>query len=423
MGKKVKHISKELQDTLAASTSLAQEKISNIRTVRSFAMETREVRAYQDQMGKVLEKAERDAMTQAKFYGVTGMAGNMIVLTVLYYGGSLVTTNVLTVGNLASFVLYSAYVGIGLSGVSTFYGEMMKGLGASTRLWELTDRTPLIPPVGGIVPVNPKGQIRFENVSFAYPTRPDQDILKSLNLDIPPKTVVAIVGPSGSGKSTIGSLLLRLYSPNSGSVSLDGQEIGSLDPNFLRTYIGTVSQEPVLFSSSIRDNILYGAPNPEKVSQEDLERAAKEANAHNFIMAFPEGYDTLVGERGVMLSGGQKQRVAIARAIIKQPGLLLLDEATSALDSASEHEVKIALERIMRGRSVVTIAHRLSTIRNADVIVVIDGGQVVEKGSYQELAWKQDGVFSKLVKQQEAGVLGGLTTSRTEDDTAEELGR
>jgi len=408
MGKKVKNISKELQDTLAASTSLAQERISNIRTVRSFAMETREVERYKRQMGDVLVKAEKEAMVQAKFYGVTGMAGNMIVLTVLYYGGSLVTTNVLTVGNLASFVLYSAYVGIGLSGVSTFYGEMMKGLGASTRLWELTDRKPLIPSVGGIIPANPIGQVRFEDVSFAYPSRPDQDILKSLSLDIPPKTVVAIVGPSGSGKSTIGSLLLRLYSPKAGTVCLDGQDISNLDPTFLRTYIGTVSQEPVLFSSSIRDNILYGASEPEKVSQEDLERAAMEANAHNFIKAFPEGYDTLVGERGVMLSGGQKQRIAIARAIIKQPGLLLLDEATSALDSASEHEVKVALERIMRGRSVVTIAHRLSTIRNANVIVVIDGGRVVEKGSYLELAGKEGGVFSKLVKQQEAGVLGGM---------------
>merc|ERR1719348_508437 len=273
---------------------------------------------------------------------------------------------------------------------------MMKGLGASTRLWELTDRTPLIPPVGGIVPVNPKAQIRFENVSFAYPTRPDQDILKSLNLDIPPKTVVAIVGPSGSGKSTIGSLLLRLYSPNSGSVSLDGQEIGSLDPNFLRTYIGTVSQEPVLFSSSIRDNILYGAPNPEKVSQEDLERAAKEANAHNFIMAFPEGYDTLVGERGVMLSGGQKQRIAIARAIIKQPSVLLLDEATSALDTQSEHEVKVALERAMQGRTVITIAHRLSTIKSAHNILVLEGGKVIESGTFEELVLL-GGKFSQLV--------------------------
>merc|ERR1719266_1635291 len=409
MGKKVKNVSKDLQDTLAASTSLAQEKISNIRTVRSFAMETREVRAYQDQMGKVLEKAERDAMTQAKFYGVTGMAGNMIVLTVLYYGGSLVTTNVLTVGNLASFVLYSAYVGIGLSGVSTFYGEMMKGLGASTRLWELTDRKPLIPSVGGIIPANPIGQVRFEDVSFAYPSRPDQDILKSLSLDIPPKTVVAIVGPSGSGKSTIGSLLLRLYSPNSGSVCLDGQDIRDLDPTFLRTYIGTVSQEPVLFSSSIRDNILYGAPEPDQVSQEQLETAAREANAHGFVSRFPEGYNTLVGERGVMLSGGQKQRVAIARAILKNPGVLLLDEATSALDAQSEHEVKEALERVMRGRSVITIAHRLSTIRNADLVAVVEDGAIAEFGSYQELAWKQDGVFSKLVKQQEAGVLGGMT--------------
>ena len=409
MGKKVKHISKELQDTLAASTSLAQEKISNIRTVRSFAMETREVRAYQDQMGKVLEKAERDAMTQAKFYGVTGMAGNMIVLTVLYYGGSLVTNDVLTVGNLASFVLYSAYVGIGLSGVSTFYGEMMKGLGASTRLWELTDRTPLIPPMGGIVPVNPKGQIRFENVSFAYPTRPDQDILKSLNLDIPPKTVVAIVGPSGSGKSTIGSLLLRLYSPNSGSVSLDGQEIGSLDPNFLRTYIGTVSQEPVLFSSSIRDNILYGAPNPEKVSQEDLERAAKEANAHNFIMAFPEGYDTLVGERGVMLSGGQKQRVAIARAILKNSPILIFDEATSSLDSITEQSIMRALGEATRGRTSVIIAHRLSTVVNCDKILVMHRGQIAEMGTHSQLLSNPTSLYFELWNSQHNSVDNSTT--------------
>lgn len=262
MGRRVKVISKELQDSLADSTSLAQEKISNIRTVRAFAMEEREVAAYRGKMDVVLGLAHRDALVQAQFYGVTGLAGNMIILTVLYYGGSLVTTNVLTVGNLASFVLYSAYVGIGLSGVSTFYAEMMKGLGASSRLWELVDRAPTIPSSGGVVPPNPRGHLDFSGVTFAYPSRPDQPVLSDLSLSLPPKTVVAIVGPSGSGKSTIGSLLLRLYSPDQGSILLDGQDICSLDPTFLRTYIGTVSQEPVLFSASIRDNILYGARDP-----------------------------------------------------------------------------------------------------------------------------------------------------------------
>lgn len=396
MGRKVKGISKELQEALAASTSLAQEKLSNIRTVRSFAMESREVAGYSHAMEAVLTKAERDALVQAQFYGVTGLAGNMIVLTVLYYGGNLVTTNVLTVGNLASFVLYSAYVGIGLSGVSTFYAEMMKGLGASSRLWELVDRTPSIPVSGGHIPSQPQGHISLSDVTFSYPSRPQQTVLAGLSLDLPPRTVLAVVGASGSGKSTIGSLLLRLYTPDSGKIMLDGQDISTIDPSFLRTYIGTVSQEPVLFSASIRDNILYGAPRPEDVTQQELEQAAQEANAHSFISSFPEGYDTMVGERGVMLSGGQKQRVAIARAIIKQPGLLLLDEATSALDAQSEHEVKVALERIMTGRSVVMIAHRLSTIRSADVIAVLEGGRVVETGSYQELVGKEGGVFRRL---------------------------
>jgi len=400
MGRRVKKISKEVQDALAASTSLAQEKLSNIRTVRAFAMEHREVEHYNDKLEQVLEKARSEAMIQATFYGVTGLAGNMIIITVLYYGGSLVTSNVLTVGNLASFVLYSAYVGIGLSGISTFYAEMMKGLGASTRLWDLTDRQASIPTSGGITPLNPRGHLVFQDVTFCYPSRPDHQVLQNLSLDIPPQTVVAVVGPSGSGKSTIGSLLLRLYQPDTGKVFLDGRDIREVDPAFLRTYIGTVSQEPVLFSSSIRDNILYGAPNPEMVTQHQLEKAAIEANAHDFICQFPDGYNTLVGERGVMLSGGQKQRVAIARAILKEPGLLLLDEATSALDAAAEHEVKVALDRIMKGRSVVTIAHRLSTIRNADLIAVVDKGKVVETGTYEQLVGKEDGVFWRLVKQQ-----------------------
>ena len=209
------------------------------------------------------------------------------------------------------------------------------------------------------------------------------------------------MGESGCGKSTLGSLLLRLYQPDSGSVLLDGVNIEALDPVFLRRYIGTVSQEPILFSSSIKENILYGVEDPDSVTQEQLEKVTREANAHNFILKFPDGYDTLVGERGVMLSGGQKQRVAIARAILKNPGILLLDEATSALDAQSEHEVKVALERIMEGRSVITIAHRLSTIKNADLIAVMAEGRVVEFGSFTELMSLQNGKFYRLVQQQQ----------------------
>lgn len=400
MGRKVRDVSKEVQTALASANSLAEEKISNVRTVRMFAKEVEEEKRYKEKMDRVLDISMKEAMIQAKFFGMTGVSGNLIVLTVLFYGGNLVTTDVISVGNLASFILYSAYVGIGLSGVSTFYAEMMKGLGASSRLWQLVDRTPAIPIQGGLVPeTKVRGEVTFSNVHFAYPSRPDISILNGIDLKIPPDTVVAVVGTSGSGKSTIASLLLRLYDPSSGEICLDGTDIRLLDPSWLRSIIGTVSQEPILFGTSIQENILYGLPHPENVSQDELERAAMEANAHKFIMEFPEGYKTLVGERGVMLSGGQKQRIAIARAVIKNPAILLLDEATSALDAQSEHEVKVALDRIMKGRSVITIAHRLSTIKNANTIAVIDRGRIVEMGSFAQLM-ESNGKFRALVLQQ-----------------------
>ena len=298
----------------------------------------------------------------------TGLSGNMIVLTVLYYGGSLVTSDIITVGNLTSFILYAAYVGIGFSGVSSFYAETMKALGASSRLWEITDKVPAIPiGTGENGPERMNGDITFENISFRYPSRKDTPVLQGLNLRVPSDTIVAIVGGSGSGKSTLASLILRLYDVDSGRILIDGKDTKDLDPSWLRRQIGTVSQEPVLFSSSIRDNITYGALVPEAVTDAEVEAAAKEANAHEFIVSFPDGYNTVVGERGVMLSGGQKQRIAIARAILKNPQILLLDEATSALDSASEHQVKVALDRVMKNRSVITIAHRLTTIQNAGI--------------------------------------------------------
>jgi len=404
MGKKVRGVSKEVQDSLASATELAEEKISNIRTVRMFGKEEKEIVAYKSRMDRVLDISMKEALIQAQFFGMTGLSGNFIILTVLYYGGSLVTSDVITVGSLASFILYSAYVGIGLSGVSSFYAEMMKGLGASSRLWELADRPPLIPTKGGIVPSsNCLGDIVFSDVHFSYPSRPDHDILKGLDLHIPSNSIVAVVGSSGSGKSTVGSLLLRLYEPAKGRILLGDHDVTTIDPSWLRRYIGTVAQEPVLFSSSIRENILYGVHDPDAVTTDQLQDAAKEANAHNFILGFPDGYDTLVGERGVMLSGGQKQRIAIARAIIKNPAILLLDEATSALDAQSEHEVKVALDRIMEGRSVITIAHRLSTIKNADLIAVLESGKVVEFGEFNDLM-AEGGKFRSLVDQQLRGL-------------------
>eukprot|EP00088_Acartia_fossae_P071392 TRINITY_DN9788_c0_g1_i11.p1 TRINITY_DN9788_c0_g1~~TRINITY_DN9788_c0_g1_i11.p1 ORF type:complete len:655 (-),score=72.17 TRINITY_DN9788_c0_g1_i11:343-2286(-) len=407
MGKRVKSVSKEVQSSLAEATELAEEKISNIRTVRMFARENEEISAYERKTDQVIEKAVKEALIQAKFYGMTGLSGNMIIITVLYYGGNLVTSDAITVGNLASFVLYAAYVGIGLSGVSTFYAETMKGLGASSRLWEIVDKSPDIPTSGGLIPsATSKNTITFRNIHFSYPSRPDVSILKGLDLTIPGDTIVAVVGPSGSGKSTLSNLLLRLYEPNTGEVLLNNTNINQLDPSWLRKSIGTVSQEPVLFNTSIKNNILYGVDDPDSVTFQNLEDAAKEANAHDFIINFPEGYETLVGERGVMLSGGQKQRIAIARAIIKNPSILLLDEATSALDAKSEHEVKVALDRIMTGRSVITIAHRLSTIKNADLIAVLDNGKVAEMGTFDQLI-QDGGKFESLVSQQ----LKGFQTS------------
>jgi len=258
--------------------------------------------------------------------------------------------------------------------------------------------------------------MQVSNVTFAYPTRPEAPVFTHLSLTVPAEKVLAIVGSSGSGKSTLASLILRYYEPQSGSIFVGGENIAHIDPYWLRQHVGTVSQEPVLFSTSVRDNIVYGAVDPTNVCDRDVEEAAREANAHDFIIGFPRGYDTPVGERGVMLSGGQKQRVAIARAILRRPKILLLDEATSALDAASEHQVKEALARIMSGRTVITIAHRLSTILHAgkyrratrthdyslsvDKIVVLKDGTIIEEGTYDSLTSVEDGYFKQLVTKQ-----------------------
>ncbi|XP_066257556.1 ATP-binding cassette sub-family B member 10, mitochondrial [Euwallacea similis] len=400
-GRYVRGISRRLQDSLADSTKVAEEKISNMRTVKAFAQEPREIQAYKESIKSVLSLGYLEAKARAIFYGMTGFSGHVIIISVLYYGGVMVTSHQITVGQLSSFLLYAAYIGISIGGLSSFYSELNKSVGAAQRIWEIMDRTPVIPISGGLeFGKELQGHIKYENVKFAYPSREDSEIFRNLQLVISPGTMVAVVGPSGSGKSTLAALLLRLYDPQDGAVYLDGENIKNLDPSWVRKHIGTVSQEPILFSSSIKDNILYGAENPEKVTEEQLMQVAKQANVLEFVQKLPEGFNTLVGERGVMLSGGQKQRVAIARALIKDPKILLLDEATSALDAQSEKLVQEALERIMKGRTVLTIAHRLSTVQNADSIAVLKDGQIVEHGKYLELLQKDDGVFRELMKHQ-----------------------
>ncbi|XP_071441482.1 ATP-binding cassette sub-family B member 10, mitochondrial [Hetaerina americana] len=409
-GRFVKNITKSVQDSLAVATHVAEERIANVRTVKSFSGELHEIAAYKKKTLEVLELAYKEALARGVFFGMTGLGGNVMILSVLCYGGGMVAEESLTVGQLSSFLLYAAYVGISVAGISSFYSEAMRGIGASTRLWDLIDRQPLIPLKEGLRPAaTPTGRIAFKDVWFRYPSR-TEPVFCGLDLEVEAGTMYAVVGASGSGKSTLAALLLRLYDPDKGIISLDGVSISDIDPGWLRSHMASVSQEPVLFSGTIKENILYGVGHHGGVEgkeegyhsdvEQSVEEAAREANALDFIMALPEQFETTVGERGVMLSGGQKQRVAIARAIIKNPKILLLDEATSALDSESEHLVQEALERIMKGRTVLTIAHRLSTIRNADLIAVLENGRIAEKGSYAELMAIKDGLFKKLVKHQ-----------------------
>lgn len=406
-GRYMRRITRQVQDSLANATQLGEEKISSMRTVRAFAHEQKECEAYNKGIDDVLKLSYKESLARGIFFGLTGLSGNMIVLSVFYYGGMMMTESQITVGELTSFLLYAAYVGISIGGMSSFYTELNRGLGASQRLWELIDREPTIPVsakdhkgVPLITLPQVIGNIHFHGINFSYPSRPDAPIFKDFNLSVPAGQVTAVVGPSGCGKSTVCGLLLRYYDPDSGSVMLDRQDIRTLDPTWLRTHIGTVSQEPVLFSCSVGENIAYGAVDPSTVTLKEVEDAAAKANALFFVQSFPQGFDTLVGERGLMLSGGQRQRIAIARAILKNPEILLLDEATSALDAESEFLVQDALEKLMFGRTVITIAHRLSTIRNADHIAVISDGKVSELGSYSDLIAVKDGIFRKLVERQ-----------------------
>ena len=395
-GRKVRAMASEVQDALARASEVTEESISGLRTVRSFAAEEREVARYAKSVDDAYKLALRRGTLGATFMATTSTAGFGAAIAVLWYGSGLVLDQALTTGQLTTFLVYTVQVAFSLGGLSEIWSEFMKATGAAERVFDLLQRTPAMPLHGGFVPDKVVGQVEFDTVRFAYPTRRDLPVLKGMSLTLEHGEVVAMVGSSGAGKSTIAALLTRLYDPDDGRILLDGRDLRELDPSWLRQRIGIVSQEPILFSSSIADNIRYGRP---EATDAEVEAAARTANAHDFISRFPDGYRTLVGERGVQLSGGQKQRVAIARALLKDPRILILDEATSALDAESEHLVKEALDRLMKGRTTLVIAHRLSTVVDANRVLVLDGGQVVQSGNHHALMG-EEGLYRRLVERQ-----------------------
>jgi putative ABC transport system ATP-binding protein len=407
-GRAIRNLSRKIQKNLGTLTKIAEERLGNVRTSQSFAAEILEVHRYNKQVRKIFDLGKKESIISATFFSSTSLMGNMTILTLLYVGGGLVQSGGITIGELTSFLMYTAYAGSSLFGLSSFYSELMKGVGAASRLFELEDREPKISPTKGEKVESAHGPIRFENVSFSYPTRPAVTIFKGLDFEIPPGSNVAIVGPSGGGKSTIGALLLRFYNPSQGRILISGKDISKMNVKSLRRKIGVVSQEPVLFSGTIAENIAYGKP---EATRSETVAAARKANCQ-FISDFPDGLDTQVGPRGAQLSGGQKQRIAIARALIKSPDILILDEATSALDAESETLVNSALAALLRGNNTtISIAHRLSTIKRSDSIIVLGAnGTVAEQGTYHELSGRPNGAFTRLMEWQ---MSGGETQQQT----------
>ena len=397
-GRMLRKISRSVQDAFADANAIAEESIGGIRTVRSFAREREEHARYKAGIETAFALAKKRAWVGAWFSGLISFAGYGSIVAVLWYGGHLLASGEMDFGELTSFMLYTFTVAFSLGALSGLYEDFAKAIGASDRVFELLER-PCEQEDGTEQIADPVGALSFREVAFAYPTRPDAPVLKGVSFDIEPNQVVALVGPSGGGKSTVAALISRFYDVQSGDIMLDGVSISTLQMDWLREKVAVVRQEPILFATTILDNIRYGRPSATK---EDVLAAAKAANAHDFVSEFPEGYETLVGERGVRLSGGQKQRIAIARAILKDPVLLILDEATSALDVESEHLVQEALERLMENRSSLVIAHRLSTIQHADTVVVLSDGEVVEKGSHDVLL-AQEGLYHRLVHKQFVG--------------------
>jgi ATP-binding cassette subfamily B protein len=396
-GRKTRKIAREAQDRLADTATIVEETLQGIVNVKAFSNEGYELTRYDEGLGKFLTSTLRGARLRATFVASVVFALFSFIVLVLWSGARLLQQGEITFGDLTRFGMYTTFVAGAMGQFAELYSQLQKAIGSTQRVRELLRETGEVDPRLGPPPASTlprlRGDVAFENIHFTYPSRHGVEVLSAVNLTAHAGQRIALVGPSGAGKSTLISLLLRLYDPVSGRLLIDGRDARDYTLTELRGQMSMVPQEVLLFGGSVAENISYGRPG---AGAEEIERAARQANAHEFINAFPERYATMVGDRGIKLSGGQRQRIAIARAILKNPAILILDEATSSLDSESERLIQEALETLMRGRTSFIIAHRLATVRHVDKIVVIEGGRVVESGTHDEL-WKiENGTYRRL---------------------------
>ncbi len=411
-GRRVQQLSRASQDSLAEASARAGECIGAIETVQAFTREREESARFAGAIETTFQKAlrrieARSAMTALIFTVVlSGLIG------ILWYGATQVQVGAITPGAMTQFVMY-AFVAVSGVGIMTeTYADVMRAAGATERLMEILGASsPIAAPSDPVrLPEPVRGDIEFANVAFSYPARPGMRALNGVSLNAPAGATVALVGPSGAGKSTVFQLLLRFYDPQSGAIRIDGVDLRTLDPTALRQRISVVQQNAPLFSGSAADNIRFGRPD---ATMAEIEAAAQLANAHEFIAALPDGYETALGQGATTLSGGQRQRLAIARAILRDAPIVLLDEATSALDSESERAIQIAFERISAGRTTLVIAHRLATVLKADLIIVMDGGRIVDQGTHTELL-SRGGLYARLAELQFTSNSSGLATTAAE---------
>ena len=406
-GRLLRSQSTRVQDSLASANATAEEALTQIPTVQSFVREGWEEKRYGDRIRAALREAIRRALARGGFFGLVTFIAFGGVVAVLWEGGRLVIADQITAGMLVSFLLYAVTIAAAITALASLWSGFQEAMGAAERVFELLDTEPVIREPRhseALPPANEAAGLRFHDVWFRY-GNDEPWILRGLDVAIRPGEIVALVGPSGAGKSTLASLIPRFWDPTQGVITLRGADLRRIPLIELRTAVGIVPQEPLLFADTIGANIAYGTPH---ATPEEVRRAARHAHAHEFIETLPSGYDTPVGERGVRLSGGQRQRIAIARIFLKQPEVLILDEATSSLDSESEQLVEEALETVMRGRTTLIIAHRLRTVQRADRVLVLDGGEISEAGSHAELA-AGEGLYARLYRGQllEAALVGG----------------
>jgi len=401
-GKFIRKFSRKTQDMVATSNTIVEETMQGIATVKAFANEIFETQRHKVSTMAIVKQAIKGGIARGAFIAFITLCMFGAIVTVLWKGAVMVHNHEgLSYGDMTKFLMYSMFVGISFAGVAELYSSMQKSIGATERLMDILEE-----PIENISLENADkfpegfkihGDIIFKDVSFFYPSRKELTVINNLSFEVKRGETVAIVGPSGAGKSTLVQLLLRFYDPVSGSILIDGKDSREYSLTSLRSHMALVPQEVLLFGGTIRENILYGK---HEATQEEVIEAARKANAHDFIMTFPEKYETIVGERGISLSGGQRQRIAIARAVLRNPAILILDEATSSLDSESERLVQEALDKLMEGRTSFVIAHRLSTIRKADKILVLEKGKLKEIGNHEQLMLLPDGLYRSLSKLQ-----------------------